>query len=56
MKRRTAIPRPGIPPFICIEDTEHTARCIAAIRKRKRREGMAVIVEPKQWMERNRRG
>lgn len=30
------------PPFICIEDEEHTARCVAAIRRRKLREATAI--------------
>lgn len=33
------------PAFTIIEDTEHTARCVMAIRARRRREGMAQIVE-----------
>lgn len=43
---RLTIPRPtGFPPIVCIEDREHTARCVMAIRERKRREGMARVVE-----------
>jgi hypothetical protein len=33
----------GYPPIICIEDREHTARCVMAIRERKRREAMAHL-------------
>lgn len=39
---------PGTPKFVCFEDEEHTARCVAAIRKRRRREAEAQIVESKQ--------
>jgi hypothetical protein len=35
----------GFPPIVCIEDREHTARCVMAIRERKRREAEARIVE-----------
>lgn len=42
----TPQPRPPeFPPIVCIEDREHTARCVMAIRERKRREAEARIVE-----------
>lgn len=33
----------GTPPFVCIEDREHTARAAQAIRERRRREGLGVV-------------
>jgi hypothetical protein len=35
----------GFPPIVCIEDREHSARCVMAIRERKRREAEARVVE-----------
>lgn len=32
------------PPFVCIEDKEHTIRCCLAIRDRRRREAMGVVI------------
>lgn len=40
--------RPGIGKvgtFLCQEDADHTARCIAAIRARKRREARAELID-----------
>lgn len=34
----------GYPQIICIEDREHTMRCVMAIRERIRRESEAHIV------------
>lgn len=45
MRLTRPAPSIGYPPIICIEDREHTARCIMAIRERKRREGLGVLVE-----------
>ena len=44
MRLTSTPPSIGTPPIVCIEDREHTARCIMAIRERKKREAEAQIV------------
>ena len=47
------LPRPsggGLAMFRCLEDEEHTARCIVAIRARKRREDRAVLIDVRTGM------
>lgn len=50
---RREAPLVVIPPFVCIEDEEHTARAVQAIRKREKLKAMAELVTQKQGSERN---